>query len=725
MRLISLELNNILCFPSAELALDNRGVLLVNGENGAGKSSLSAKAICWTIFGRTPGGARSDALASNVADGPAVSNLALEVRGVRYDIERSRRPARLTLRREGEDISSRSSAETQALIESTLGRDIDTFLSTDYFGQDLKSSFLSSPPTYQLSVLESILRLDEVDRLAQNAKNKKSELDEQVSELTDERSSLRGQHSALSTQLESSRKSCEQRVQELAQLKRELESERVENVEQQLEQAQARLRAAQDGLSEVQAERQRLDAEESRCITRAREHFAEQLEPLRQREIEEKSRLERAKERLAEHRTPTDDSRGRLRLLDRVIAKGVNLSARNEARHQIVATQTTLAGLEARLCPVADKICPTCSQPVTSEITEKLRAKQADIMAQVEEQRQKLETLRDEYKCAQQTVDRHQQRLERFRERRERLAEAVTGEAEQSRTRLQQEVRAAEECLAETRKSILDLETQVSAYATELKEEVLVTGMRLASRKQELTEEVNALHPNIQRLEAAQRMEMRLDVQIREIERTVNELLMSQEELAAQIEQIEQTGRGVAQKLQEAEQAAQDLSFWVRELGRPFKSFLIRRALPILEQRANSHLQSLGCSNLQIRLSASTETAKGEQRAVISAAALSKGSSSYGCLSGGERQIVDFAMGQALGELADARIGSPSNIMILDEPFTELDEERSRRLVDYILSDLSARKSSVLLISNDSRLKSLIQNQITVVRDDSGVSQVV
>jgi len=93
-------------------------------------------------------------------------------------------------------------------------------------------------------------------------------------------------------------------------------------------------------------------------------------------------------------------------------------------------------------------------------------------------------------------------------------------------------------------------------------------------------------------------------------------------------------------------------------------------------------------------------------------------------LSGGERQIASFAVGLALSELADSISGSPSNLMILDEPFTEMDEVNCENVVNYVTTELTNRKATILLISNDDRMKALIPGGLIVERGSDGLSRV-
>lgn len=168
-----------------------------------------------------------------------------------------------------------------------------------------------------------------------------------------------------------------------------------------------------------------------------------------------------------------------------------------------------------------------------------------------------------------------------------------------------------------------------------------------------------------------------------------------------------------------------DLRFWQDTFGRSFKNFIVNEALPFLQERTAHHLALLNNADLEVRFSTTKTLKSGDERNLFNVVACRRqGGQTYESLSGGEKQIASFAVGLALSELADAQSGSPSNLMILDEPFTELDDKNCQNVVNYVTQELVKRKETVLLISNDERMKSLIPRCLLVERDVDGVSTV-
>jgi DNA repair exonuclease SbcCD ATPase subunit len=89
-------------------------------------------------------------------------------------------------------------------------------------------------------------------------------------------------------------------------------------------------------------------------------------------------------------------------------------------------------------------------------------------------------------------------------------------------------------------------------------------------------------------------------------------------------------------------------------------------------------------------------------------------------LSGGEQQLINFAIGLSLAELHEIKNGSRSNLLIMDEPLENLGVKNSEAVVSYMTAFCKDRKG--LFISNDETLKSLISDKIHIVKEN-GVSR--
>ncbi len=182
MKLLSFKAKNLFSLGDVSLDLDNRGLLLITGysvdeggANGSGKSSLSNKGLLWTLFGKTAGGERADAVINRFAPEGEETFGEIELEstsGGRFRIHRSRNPARLLLYDvdSSKNISATTEKETQVLINKILGRTRDTFIQTDFFGQGKSASFLDLTPKAQVELLEGILPFEQLNELGERTK---------------------------------------------------------------------------------------------------------------------------------------------------------------------------------------------------------------------------------------------------------------------------------------------------------------------------------------------------------------------------------------------------------------------------------------------------------------------------------------------------------------------------------------------------------------------------
>jgi DNA repair exonuclease SbcCD ATPase subunit len=177
MKFESTTIKNFLGIGEAVLVYDDKGLVLVEGENkdsstsasnGSGKSSLF-ESPCYAYFGVTKRGLKGDEIINRKAG----KNCRVEhifIRGpFRYQIIRTRKDAELgtTLKfsvwakdeDKWADLTKGTIKETQALIEETIGVSQLTFLKTVYFGQDDVKPFASLTDSELKQVFEQAMGL--------------------------------------------------------------------------------------------------------------------------------------------------------------------------------------------------------------------------------------------------------------------------------------------------------------------------------------------------------------------------------------------------------------------------------------------------------------------------------------------------------------------------------------------------------------------------------------
>jgi DNA repair exonuclease SbcCD ATPase subunit len=154
MDLKKIIIDNFLTISHAELELDNRGLLLIQGENdddtsansnGAGKSSI-VDAICWGLYGETARGASGDIVVNRAAKKECSVDQVWSDGDMEYRITRYRKHStgknmvgvkEYDLKTGAEnDLTKGTDRETQAVIEKILGCSLDVFKGSIYAGQE-------------------------------------------------------------------------------------------------------------------------------------------------------------------------------------------------------------------------------------------------------------------------------------------------------------------------------------------------------------------------------------------------------------------------------------------------------------------------------------------------------------------------------------------------------------------------------------------------------------
>lgn len=190
MKLLRLEAENIFSLGKVDVDLENRGLILITGysedegsSNGAGKSSISTKAILWTLFGQIPEDMKADEVVNRHAEEKTGHGKLLfyDKEGRFCTVHRKRgKTNRLRFLVEEQDLTCRNQKETQELINQSIGRDFNTFIQSDFFGQGREMSYAALTPKQQKEILEQILPMEACDQWAEYAKQQYKEVDELV-----------------------------------------------------------------------------------------------------------------------------------------------------------------------------------------------------------------------------------------------------------------------------------------------------------------------------------------------------------------------------------------------------------------------------------------------------------------------------------------------------------------------------------------------------------------
>jgi len=146
-------------------------------------------------------------------------------------------------------------------------------------------------------------------------------------------------------------------------------------------------------------------------------------------------------------------------------------------------------------------------------------------------------------------------------------------------------------------------------------------------------------------------------------------------------------------RLLEVDNDQKALEFWQGAFSKELKNEFLDSVCPFVEGKANIHLEGMGNGQIKVKVSTTKTLKSSDSKSEFTVRVVSNtGGESYESLSGGEKQLTNFALGLALADLAEIQVEGPSYFMVLDEPFMALDARNSEHLVDYLNSYLKGKK---------------------------------
>jgi exonuclease SbcC len=171
-----LTLKNFLSYREATLSFRGLHVACICGANGAGKSSL-LEAIAWAVWGQSRASTEDDII--NQGSMEALVDFTFQCHDQTYRIIRSRYRGQATtlefqvLSPPGfRSLTERGVRATQQIISQHLRLDYDTFINSAYLRQGRADEFMLKRPSDRKQILADLLKLNQYDEIAEQAKEK-------------------------------------------------------------------------------------------------------------------------------------------------------------------------------------------------------------------------------------------------------------------------------------------------------------------------------------------------------------------------------------------------------------------------------------------------------------------------------------------------------------------------------------------------------------------------
>lgn len=674
----TLTIQNFLSIKSIKLDLQDRGLVLLQGENrdndalnnnGAGKSSI-IEALVYALYGRTIRGLSGDDVVNNITNKNMKVWLDLEDdNGEQYRIARYRKHStnknKAFLFKGSTDITPKSVADFNDAVADLLQADYVTFTSSLlYTAESFK--FTSSTDAEMKATFDTMLGLDVYQKCLEITKNRLRTLEGELALTETKINSKNERIEELEKQISDTTKDRESYINSLADKKQHLlevkakdEAEKQRLLEQE-DQTNVELETAKAELEKAKVELEKAKAE------------CEAIDQLRNALQSEKSDLADLQISLRKETVTANQYKSDIETFTAKIEKATaKISMYNSKKEELDGT--------------IGKPCPTCGQPLTAE---------------------SIEPAKKEYD---EKINDCNKDIETFTAKIEKATQSqVDGEEIAKKLKAQIDAKNATineyQALLEQSKAI----EEDKQKATEKVNDATLDVKKVELNIKSLGTQLSMLTANLKSY----------DVQLQDLGKDdpytdlIEKAKANQETCRTEVEQLKNS---IKDKLEEKN----CLNFWAQAYSNSgIKSFVLDDITPFLNKRANKYLSKLTSGRIEVNFSTSTTLKSGEKREKFSIEILNKdGGSAYLANSGGEKKRVDLAINLALQDLVASRSNKRMNIAIFDEAFDALDQNGIESVMELLL-ELQSEKSTIIVISHNEHLKSYVTNTITVVKEN-------
>jgi exonuclease SbcC len=678
------------------LDLTKVDAVAIGGQNGAGKSSL-IEALTFALFGKATATEirelGDDALINDRASEAYVS-VTFEKNGNQYTVERTVRrrgagKARLTSQILPNPIADVK--DVNAKVESLLGMDYDTFVSSTIVRQDEMDRLTAKRPAERKETLARIFGLQAYETMREKAHEKSWEVKNEIVGLDATKRAL-GEKIA---QEGSVRKKVQESEDNIKKLERErkVTEEKKKEVEAKLEEIRESKAEFDTKASEKTALQEQLKMDEesegnARGQIEQAENAVKELESLKPR-LEQRTQLDEQLQKLTQEHERLKVTVAELQQK----AKGIEQKIKEESENC------------QKIKDYAVPECPICKRPLDEPHREQL----------LQEYDQKIRGLRTDRDEAAKNAE----------EASNTLKEQVAPAIEKAQIALD-ELKELDRKIGET--------TAAANRLPALREEASRIGKLITERKNRIGELDGALQrlgPIVQTFTALDMERKTLEGELTGIQGNLGTWKANRDSAKEDLDEIKRTKfkhKELVEQIGDKERIRTAYELLEKEVfhkdGIP--TALLMEIVPEIEQEASKILRDLsnGRMDINFRFGRKTKTGKVTEELVVEAVDQGR-SHPVSRYSGGERMRINLALRLGVSEAITRRSGYRGRIetLVIDEGFGALDEEGRRATVE-ILQALRQRFKKILVISHIDDVRDAFETRLVVTRPAGGDSSI-
>jgi len=676
--------------------LTNVDAVGIGGRNGSGKSSL-IEALTFVLYGKaTVTEIRElgdDALINDRASEAYVS-VTFEKDGNLYTVERTIRRRGAGKARLKSPILPQPIADMKAVnakVESLLGMDYETFISSTIVRQDEMDRLTAKRPAERKEILANIFGLQAYESMREKAHEKAWEIKNEIAGL------------------DATKKTLEDKISQEEDLRKKLgeHEDKITQLEGKRKESEAKKNEIEGKLDEIREKKTEFDAKDAEKKT-----LAEQLKKDKQSEENISKQIEEAESAgkelealkpLLEERPKLDDELQKLtQQREQLKVTATEWQQKAQALEQKIKEETEN---HQKIKDYAVPECPICKRPLDEPHRKQLLKEYELRISRLQGERDQAaknaqdasDTLNEKVAPA---IEKTQKALGELKELDRKVGELTT--AANRLSQLREEATKIRELITQRKNRISEIEEALQELAP-----IIQSFTDLDEERKKLEHELTSIQGGLG-TETANRDRAKKDLSEIEKAKTKHKELVNQ---------IGDKGRiRAAYEFLEKEVFHKD--------GIP--TALLMEIVPEIEQEASKMLRDLsnGRMDISFKFGRKTKTGKMTEELIVEAADQGR-SHPVSRYSGGERMRINLALRLGVSEVITKRSGYKGRIetLVIDEGFGPLDEEGRRATVE-ILQALRQRFKKILVISHIDDVKEAFETRLTVNKPVGGYSSI-
>lgn len=167
---MKITLENFRCYSHKTFEIPDRGLILLSGKNGKGKSTF-IQSIIYALFG--------ECSVKPISHGAKMCSVILEYSGIKIQRSSKGKPYKLSVMLNEKEYTDDTA---QTIINKMLGLNYHEFMAASYVAQRSKSSVITMTPSEQLKFVEKLSFTDDIRKEYQTKfKNKSKECQKKIS----------------------------------------------------------------------------------------------------------------------------------------------------------------------------------------------------------------------------------------------------------------------------------------------------------------------------------------------------------------------------------------------------------------------------------------------------------------------------------------------------------------------------------------------------------------